>query len=45
MQDRLVTTTTAEVRFLAGARNISLLHSVQAGYEVHPVSYTMDTGA
>jgi hypothetical protein len=32
-----------KVRFLAGTRNISLLHKFQTDSEAHPVSYTMGT--
>jgi hypothetical protein len=32
-------------RFPAGARNISLVHSVQADSGTHPVSYLMGTGS
>jgi hypothetical protein len=31
------------VRFPAGARDSSLLHSVQTGSDAHPDSYTMGT--
>jgi hypothetical protein len=33
-----------EVRFSAGERNSSLLHSVQTGFGAHSASYTMGTG-
>jgi hypothetical protein len=33
-----------QVRFLAGARFFSLLHSFQKGSGAHPASYTMNTG-
>jgi hypothetical protein len=33
-----------EVRFSAGARDVSLLSSVQTGSGAHPASYPMDTG-
>jgi hypothetical protein len=32
------------VRFPAGARDFSLLYSVQTGHEAHPASYPMGTG-
>jgi hypothetical protein len=32
-----------EIRFPARGRDISLLHNVQTGYEVHLASYTMGT--
>jgi hypothetical protein len=32
------------VRFAAGARDFSLLHSLQTGSETHAASCTMDTG-
>jgi hypothetical protein len=35
----------AGVLFPAGARDFSVLHSVQTGSEAHPASYTMSTGA
>jgi hypothetical protein len=34
---------TVGVRYLAGTRNCSLLHSVQTGSGVHPISYAMGT--
>jgi hypothetical protein len=36
---------TAGVRFMSGARNVSLLHSVQTGFGTDPASYPMGTGA
>jgi hypothetical protein len=36
---------TPGVRFLGGARDFSLLHSVQTGSRAHPVSYPVGTGA
>jgi hypothetical protein len=36
---------TAGVRFPAGARDISLLHSFQTGSGAHPASYPMGTGS
>jgi hypothetical protein len=33
----------SKVRFLAGAGNFSLRHSVQNGSEAHPASYPMGT--
>jgi hypothetical protein len=41
---RRATGWTAEARSSTGARNISLLHSVQTGSDAHAPSYTMDTG-
>jgi hypothetical protein len=35
---------TAGVRFPAGARDFSLLHSVETGSDAHPASYPMGTG-
>jgi hypothetical protein len=35
---------TDRVRFLAGARDFSLLHSVQDSTEAHPASYPVDNG-
>jgi hypothetical protein len=35
---------TAGIRFPAGARNFSFLHSVHTGSGTHPVYYPMDTG-
>jgi hypothetical protein len=32
------------VRFLVGARDLSLLHSVEVGSGVHPASHLLDTG-
>jgi hypothetical protein len=32
------------VRFMVGAKNLSLLHSVQTSSEAHPASYRMTTG-
>jgi hypothetical protein len=44
-EKRFSTGWTAGVLFLAGARNFSLLHSVQAGCETHPASYSVGTMA
>jgi hypothetical protein len=35
---------TAGVRFSAGAKELSLLHSIQTGSGAHPASYPMGTG-
>jgi hypothetical protein len=35
---------TAGARFPTGAKDFSLLHSVQAGSGAHPISYTLGTG-
>jgi hypothetical protein len=36
---------TGKVRFPAGPRDLSLLHSAQTGSGAHQVSYPMDTGS
>jgi hypothetical protein len=40
---RQVTGWTARLRFLAGASDFSLLHSVQTGSGAYPTSYAIDT--
>jgi hypothetical protein len=41
---RQATGSTVDIRFPTAAKDLSLLHVIQTGSEVHPAFYTMGTG-